>query len=77
MDYDRQDARTAEARSARCRPAIRRSGTGKVGVLLVNLGTPDGTDFRSMWRYLREFLSDRASSNCRAPSGIRSSTASC
>ena len=30
----------------------------KVGVLLVNLGTPDGTDYRSMWRYLREFLSD-------------------
>ncbi|MBZ9766131.1 ferrochelatase [Mesorhizobium sp. CA6] len=31
---------------------------GKIGVLLVNLGTPDGTDFRPMWRYLREFLSD-------------------
>ncbi|MEO9340644.1 ferrochelatase [Mesorhizobium sp. SB112] len=31
----------------------------KVGVLLVNLGTPDGTDYRSMWRYLREFLSDK------------------
>jgi ferrochelatase len=30
----------------------------KVGVLLVNLGTPDGTDFKPMWRYLREFLSD-------------------
>lgn len=30
----------------------------KIGVLLVNLGTPDGTDFVSMWRYLREFLSD-------------------
>lgn len=32
--------------------------TGKIGVLLVNLGTPDGTDYKSMWRYLREFLSD-------------------
>ncbi|MCA1243661.1 ferrochelatase [Stappia stellulata] len=32
---------------------------GKIGVLLVNLGTPDGTDFRSMRRYLREFLSDK------------------
>ncbi|RUW96258.1 ferrochelatase [Mesorhizobium sp. M8A.F.Ca.ET.023.01.1.1] len=32
--------------------------TGKVGVMLVNLGTPDGTDFKPMWRYLREFLSD-------------------
>ena len=27
-------------------------------MLLVNLGTPDGTDFKPMWRYLREFLSD-------------------
>ncbi|WP_159593881.1 ferrochelatase [Chelativorans xinjiangense] len=33
--------------------------TGKVGVLLVNLGTPDGTDYWPMRRYLREFLSDR------------------
>ncbi|WP_139353861.1 ferrochelatase [Sinorhizobium sp. A49] len=33
--------------------------SGKVGVLLVNLGTPDGTDYTSMRRYLREFLSDR------------------
>ncbi|SMD02772.1 ferrochelatase [Fulvimarina manganoxydans] len=30
----------------------------KVGVLLVNLGTPDGTDFKPMRRYLKEFLSD-------------------
>ena len=32
---------------------------GKTGVLLVNLGTPDGTDYWSMRRYLKEFLSDR------------------
>ncbi len=31
---------------------------GKVGVLLINLGTPDGTDPTSMRRYLREFLMD-------------------
>ncbi len=31
----------------------------RIGVLLVNLGTPDGTDYRSMRRYLAEFLSDR------------------
>ncbi len=31
----------------------------RVGVLLINLGTPDGTDYKSMWRYLREFLSDK------------------
>ncbi|MEL6966458.1 MAG: ferrochelatase, partial [Pseudomonadota bacterium] len=32
---------------------------GKVGVLLVNLGTPDGHDKKNMRRYLKEFLSDR------------------
>ena len=32
--------------------------TGKIGVLLLNLGTPDGTDYWSMRRYLKEFLSD-------------------
>ena len=31
----------------------------KVGVLVANLGTPDGTDYWSMRRYLNEFLSDR------------------
>jgi ferrochelatase len=31
---------------------------GKVGVLLLNLGTPDATDYWSMRRYLKEFLSD-------------------
>src|SRR2546423_13694898 len=33
--------------------------SGRIGVLLVNLGTPDATDYRSMRRYLKEFLSDR------------------
>jgi ferrochelatase len=32
---------------------------GCIGVLLVNLGTPDATDYWSMRRYLAEFLSDR------------------
>ena len=32
---------------------------GKIGVLLMNLGTPDATDYWSMRRYLKEFLSDR------------------
>ena len=31
---------------------------GKIGVLLINLGTPDGTDYGSLRRYLSEFLSD-------------------
>ena len=33
--------------------------SGRVGVLLVNLGTPDAPDARSVKRYLAEFLSDR------------------
>jgi ferrochelatase len=33
--------------------------TGRIGVLLLNLGTPDATDYWSMRRYLKEFLSDR------------------
>ena len=32
---------------------------GKVGVILCNLGTPDGTDYWSVRRYLSEFLSDK------------------
>lgn len=31
----------------------------KTGVVIVNLGTPDGTDFWSVRRYLKEFLSDQ------------------
>jgi len=38
------------------RPA---AASGRIGVLLVNLGTPDATDFWSMRRYLKEFLSDK------------------
>jgi ferrochelatase len=33
--------------------------SGRVGALLVNLGTPAATDYWSMRRYLKEFLSDR------------------
>ena len=44
-------------------PAYRTPGhpnvrCGRIGVLLLNLGTPDGTDYWSMRRYLKEFLSD-------------------
>lgn len=31
----------------------------KIGVLVANLGTPEGTDYWSMRRYLNEFLSDK------------------
>lgn len=37
-------------------PAV---ASGRIGVLIANLGTPDATDFWSMRRYLKEFLSDR------------------
>ncbi|WP_298283994.1 ferrochelatase [Novosphingobium sp.] len=33
--------------------------TGKIGVLVVNLGTPDSPDVPAVKRYLKEFLSDR------------------
>ncbi|MEL6237394.1 MAG: ferrochelatase [Pseudomonadota bacterium] len=33
--------------------------SGGVGVLLINLGTPDGPDPASVKRYLKQFLSDR------------------
>jgi protoporphyrin/coproporphyrin ferrochelatase len=36
--------------------AVRR---GRIGVLIVNLGTPDDTSYWPMRRYLKEFLSDR------------------
>ena len=33
--------------------------TAKTGILIANLGTPDGYDYWSMRRYLNEFLSDK------------------
>jgi ferrochelatase len=33
--------------------------SGRIGVLIANLGTPDATDYSSMRRYLKEFLSDK------------------
>ena len=32
---------------------------GRIGVLLINLGTPEATSYWPMRRYLKEFLSDR------------------
>ena len=58
-----QSAATRTARSAHgpdSRPAGHPAvATAKVGVLLVNLGTPDGTSYWPMRRYLAEFLTDR------------------
>ncbi len=39
-------------------PISSHSQSNKIGVVLVNLGTPDGADFWSVRRYLKEFLSD-------------------
>jgi ferrochelatase len=36
-----------------------KSGASRIGVLLVNLGTPDAPTYFAVQRYLREFLSDR------------------
>jgi ferrochelatase len=56
-------ARAAPAEASALPDPARRSPvaseSGEVGVLLVNLGTPAGTDYWSMRRYLKEFLSDR------------------
>src|SRR5881628_3955085 len=39
-------------------PAEAATVAGKIGVLLVNLGTPDAADPAAVRRYLKEFLSD-------------------
>jgi protoporphyrin/coproporphyrin ferrochelatase len=40
-------------------PTTAPAAAGRIGILLVNLGTPDATDYWSVRRYLKEFLSDR------------------
>src|SRR5205807_840235 len=39
-------------------PAECGTGRARIGVLLLNLGTPDGADVPGVRRYLKEFLSD-------------------
>jgi ferrochelatase len=51
-----QPSPSAQANLPSGHPAV---AFGRIGVLLVNLGTPDATDYWSMRRYLKEFLSDR------------------
>jgi len=48
-------SRLHDPEAARQQPA----GSGQIGVLVLNVGTPDATDYWSMRRYLKEFLSDR------------------
>ena len=40
-------------------PASAPAAGGRIGVLLVNLGTPDAANYWGVRRYLKEFLSDR------------------
>lgn len=40
-------------------PVNKSNRSEKIGVLLLNLGTPDATDYFSIRRYLKEFLSDK------------------
>ena len=53
---DQTPSKTRPAAAPSDHPALPRP---KVGILLANLGTPDGTDYWSMRRYLGEFLSDK------------------
>jgi ferrochelatase len=50
----------AKSASANHRPAGHPPvKSGGIGILLINLGTPEGTSYGEMRRYLKEFLSDR------------------
>lgn len=51
--------REAEFRKIRLPDGHPPVAKGRIGILLLNLGTPDATDYWSMRRYLKEFLSDR------------------
>ena len=52
------EVETPSVRPAHAPPDHPPMKAGRIGVLLVNLGTPDATDYWSMRRYLAEFLSD-------------------
>src|SRR5215470_421639 len=47
-----------EAAAAKLAPDAAPAPAGKIGVLLVNLGTPDAADAPAVRRYLQEFLTD-------------------
>jgi protoporphyrin/coproporphyrin ferrochelatase len=55
---ERPEPREAAHRAVKLPGDHPRVLTGKIGVLLLNLGTPDGTSYWPMRRYLKEFLSD-------------------
>jgi protoporphyrin/coproporphyrin ferrochelatase len=47
-----------EAAAAKLAPDAAPAPAGKIGVLIVNLGTPDAADAPAVRRYLQEFLTD-------------------
>ncbi len=51
--------KAAQAAASPLAPDHPKVRSGRIGVLLMNLGTPEATDYWSMRRYLKEFLSDR------------------
>lgn len=53
------DVAAREGRLAHSTPDHPPVKAAKIGVLVANLGTPDGYDYWSMRRYLNEFLSDK------------------
>jgi ferrochelatase len=59
ITLDKPTPAPIETRQDERRRSLPHFPSSKVGVLLVNLGTPDATDYWSMRRYLKEFLSDR------------------
>ena len=54
-----RDGERDEAKAVRLPPGHPPIRAGRIGILLVNLGTPEGTSYWPMRRYLSEFLSDR------------------
>ncbi|MGN6095271.1 MAG: ferrochelatase [Bosea sp. (in: a-proteobacteria)] len=52
-------ATSPSSAAARRPPDHPRARYGRIGVLLMNLGTPEGTGYWPMRAYLKEFLSDR------------------
>ena len=58
LDHSTQDM-PGRGRLAHASPDHPPVPPARVGILIANLGTPDGTDYWSMRRYLNEFLSDR------------------
>jgi ferrochelatase len=61
MEPAMNESARAKAFAAADRPQRpeKTQGFGRIGVLLINLGTPDATSYWAMRRYLKEFLSDR------------------